>query len=138
MGVWVNGGYHVWPDFYDENYGWVPVDPTFKNSNPTSDYFGRYDGNLIILSQGLTTFSKSDVGIENAPLQTFHYWYWYNSGSGNIDATHETNKDYQVDAIEDIRINEDKANIIYNLQGVRQTAVHRGFNIVNGRKIFVK
>ncbi len=138
MGVWVNGGYHVWPDFYDESYGWVPVDPTFKNSSPASDWFGRYDGNLIILSQGLTTFSKSGVGIENVPLQTFYYWYWYNYGLGNINATHETSKDYQVDAIENIWIDEDKAGMIYNLQGVRQTAVHRGFNIVNGRKVFVK
>ena len=138
MGVWVNGGYHVWPDFYHEDYGWIPVDPTFKNSNPNADYFGRYDGNLIILSQGLTTFSKSGIGIENVPLQTYYYWYWYNSGSGSINSTHKTIKDYLVDAIEGIRINESHRNTIYNLHGVRQSSVRRGINIIDGRKVVGK
>ena len=93
MGMWVNGGYHVWPDFYHEDYGWVPVDPTFKNSNPNGDYFGRYDGNLIILSQGLTTYSGSDISVQNDPLQTYYYWYWFNSGHGNINGKHITSKD---------------------------------------------
>ena len=66
IGIWTNGGYHVWPDFYLSDYGWVPVDPTFKNANPNEDYFGRYDGNLIIVSQGLTSFSKSDNSFRNS------------------------------------------------------------------------
>lgn len=143
MGVWVNGGYHVWPDFYHEDYGWVPVDPTFKNSNPNGDYFGRYDGNLIILSQGLTTFSESGISIGNAPLQTYYYWYWYNSGSGNINSVHKTSKDYQVginevDADEPTSVLWSKEETIYNLAGQRLPKLQKGINIIRGRKIVVK
>ena len=92
IGIWTNGGYHVWPDFYLSDYGWVPVDPTFKNANPNEDYFGRYDGNLIIVSQGLTFFSKSDIKLNNVPLQSFNYWYWYKKGYGNINGMHKPSK----------------------------------------------
>lgn len=138
MGVWVNGGYHVWPDFYHADYGWVPVDPTFKNSNPNGDFFGRYDGDLIILSQGLTTFRASDIAIQNAPLQTYYYWYWYMSGSGGINGVHKTSKDYQVNGIHEVEANDQTMPSIYNLQGIKRTSLRPGINIVNGRKIFMK
>jgi phenylalanine-4-hydroxylase len=138
MGVWVNGGYHVWPDFYHEDYGWVPVDPTFKNSNPNADYFGRYDGNLIILSQGLTSFSESDIEIRNKPLQAFYYWYWYTNGSGIINGVHKTSKDYQVNAINVVEANEKKTESIYNIIGIKQNSLCRGVNIVNGKKIYMR
>ncbi len=137
IGVWKDGGYHVWPDFYDEDYGWIPVDPTFKNSDPAGDYFGRYDGNLIILSQGLTSFSTSDVEIHDTPLQTIFYWYWYSHGYGTINAVHQTSNDYQVDGIKDIATT-DKTTSIYNLQGMKQTKLQRGINIVNGKVIYIK
>lgn len=143
MGVWVDGGYHVWPDFYHEDYGWIPVDPTFKNSNPLGDYFGRYDGNLIILSQGLTTFSKSGVSIDNVPLQTFYYWYWYSNGNGNINGEHQTCQDYQVDGIDiiyddDVYNNEKESTTIYNINGIKQKRLTRGINIINGKKVWTK
>ena len=143
MGVWVNGGYHVWPDFYHEDYGWVPVDPTFKNSNPSADYFGRYDGNLIILSQGLTTFSESDCYLENGPLQTFYYWYWYDSGSGSINGVHITSKDYQVEGIDEMEADvsvsvKEPEEGIYNLAGQRLPKPQKGINIIGGRKVVVK
>ena len=135
MGVWVNGGYHVWPDFYHEDYGWIPTDPTFKNSNPNGDYFGRYDGNLIILSQGMTRYSGADYYFGNRPLQTYYYWYWYNEGSGNINAVHITSKDYQVNDIDIAEACEKKTESIFNLMGVRQKGLCRGINIVNGKKV---
>lgn len=138
MGVWVNGGYHVWPDFYHEDYGWVPLDPTFKNANPNGDYFGRYDGNLIILSQGLTTFIGNDISMQNIPLQTYYYWYWYKGGSGNVSGVHITSKDYQVNAIEKVVANEKKTASIYNLMGIKQNGLRRGINIINGKKVFLK
>lgn len=136
MGVWVNGGYHVWPDFYHDDFGWVPVDPTFKNSNPNGDFFGRYDGNLIILSQGLTTFAQSGINVQNVPLQTFYYWYWYDSGYGNINGSHITSKDYQVSGIKQIMSDGKKANPVYNLQGIKQNGLLRDIHIKNGKKIF--
>ncbi len=120
IGIWKNGGYHVWPDFYHEDYGWIPVDPTFKNSHPNGDYFGRYDGNLIIVSQGFTSFSESDIEINNAPLQTYYYWYWYQNGNGNISGNHLTSKDYQVDGIKSVDVKNGKAEKIINLMGIEQ------------------
>lgn len=82
IGVWKTGGFHVWPDFYDEDFGWIPLDPTFKHSNPAGDYFGRYDGDLIIVSQGLTSFSNGSIKLIDVPLQTYYCWWWKTSGSG--------------------------------------------------------
>ncbi|MBN1996200.1 transglutaminase domain-containing protein [candidate division KSB1 bacterium] len=45
-----DGSYHVWAEFYLENYGWVPVDVTFKMSSPSRNYFGYYDGNCIVVN----------------------------------------------------------------------------------------
>ena len=138
MGVWKDGGYHVWPDFYHEDYGWIPVDPTFKNSNPGADYFGRYDGNLIILSQGLTSFTSGDINIEEVPLQTFYYWYWYQSGNGGVDGVHKTSKDYLVNGINSVKTNIETVGTILNLNGMKLPHLKHGINIINGKKVFVK
>lgn len=137
IGVWVSGGYHVWADFYHEDYGWVPVDPTFKNSNPQGEYFGRYNGNLIILSQDLTTFSRSDFSIQNIPLQTFYYWYRY-QGYGSISGTHKTSNNYLVTDIKDIDTELTESDKIYNLQGIMQNSTRRGIYIINGKKVFIE
>jgi hypothetical protein len=92
MGVKTDGSYHIWADFYHKDYGWIPVDVTYKNSNPKGDFFGVYRGGLIILSQGLTTFSRPDLNIRNYPLQTFYYKYWYQSGYGSVEGHHEPSK----------------------------------------------
>ncbi len=138
IGVWKNGGFHVWPDFYHEDYGWIPVDPTFKNSNPYADYFGRYDGDLIIVSQGLTSFSINSFEVNQIPLQTYAYWYWYNNGQGNITATYKASIDEQVNAINPIHETCQKANTIYNLNGMKLTKPQKGINIIGGRKVVIK
>ena len=92
IGVKTDGSYHVWADFYHTDYGWIPVDVTYKNSNPKGDFFGVYRGGLIILSQGFTTFSRPDLNIRNYPLQTFYYKYWYQSGYGSVEGHHEPSK----------------------------------------------
>lgn len=92
MGVKTDGSYHVWADFYHSDYGWIPVDVTYKNSNPKGDFFGIYRGDLIILSQGLTTFSRSDISIRNYVLQSYYYRYWYQSGYGSVEGHHEPMK----------------------------------------------
>lgn len=78
-----DGVYHVWSDFYLEKYGWVPVDVTFKNSDPKGDYFGKFDGNGIVMTKevwipidkgnGQTYYS--DI------LQGYNMWIWSNQGS---------------------------------------------------------
>ena len=138
IGIGINGGYHVWPDFYDEDYGWIPLDPTYKNSNPNGDYFGRYDGELIIVSQGLTSLVDVDFEMLNMPLQVFAYWYWYTNGVGDISGVHKTSKDYQVDAVVPIEDVPATSMKIYNVMGIEQDELRHGINIVNGRKVYVK
>ena len=82
-------GYHVRAEFYIPGYGWIPADPTFKNSDPNGDYFGRFNGKYVVMSFGVNSYCTGPDGnaFRASLLQTFFYWYWYNSGN-NISFTH--------------------------------------------------
>lgn len=77
-----NRTYHVWTEFFLENYGWIPVDVTFKLLHPENDYFGRYEDNGIVVTRGLY------MQLENLPsnyascvlLQNYKIWCWSNNG----------------------------------------------------------
>ncbi len=88
-----NGLYHVWADFYLENYGWIPVDVTFKNSNPLGDYFGKYDGSGIVVSTDLwhSVYRENNVTYNASLLQTFLFWIWSSSGN-SYDTEHLVKK----------------------------------------------
>ena len=47
-------GYHCWAEFYDEQYGWVPVDisEAWKDKSRKDYFFGAYDANRIQFSTG--------------------------------------------------------------------------------------
>ncbi len=67
---------HVWSDFYLENYGWIPVDVTYKQSDPTGDYFGDilFKNNGFILHRGIGNLVFGRSGPVRIPsLQTFSY-----------------------------------------------------------------
>ncbi|MFZ1082838.1 MAG: transglutaminase-like domain-containing protein [Candidatus Kryptoniota bacterium] len=85
-----DGSYHVWTDFYLETYGWIPVDVTYKNSNPSGDYFGKYDGNGIVMTKGVWLLLDRDDGYSYHCdlLQTYNWWYWLASGGGQIVSSH--------------------------------------------------
>ena len=72
------------------------------------------------------------------PLQTFYYWYWYTNGQGSINGTHQTSKDYQVDRVESIETFYRESDRTYNLMGVEQKGLHRGLNIKNRKKVYVR
>ena len=78
-----NATFHVWSEFYLEGYGWIPVDVTAEQSNPAGDYFGRYDGNGIVMNHGVyLELALGNGSTYYAPLlQTYGWWYW-GSGSG--------------------------------------------------------
>lgn len=78
-----NGTYHVWADFYLEKYGWIPVDVTYKNSNPRGDYFGKFDGYGIIMTSNVwLPIDKGNGDVYNSEiLQNFNWWIWFDSGS---------------------------------------------------------
>jgi len=85
-----DGSYHVWADFFLEKYGWIPVDVTYKNSDPFGEYFGKYDGNGIVMTtdvclpidKGNGEIYVSDI------LQNYNWWIWYNKGS-RFELTHK-------------------------------------------------
>jgi transglutaminase-like putative cysteine protease len=83
-----DGSGHVWADFYLENYGWVPVDVTFKLYSPLSgDYFGKVDVEKsgIIFSKEVYLPLQIGDTVQYAPiLQHYSWWYWDSGGSGNI------------------------------------------------------
>jgi len=79
-----NGAFHVWAEFYIQDFGWVPVDVTYKNSNPSGNYFGRKDYNsdkLVVVQKGVVMeYATNGVGLVTLDLlQTYGYWYWYNT-----------------------------------------------------------
>ena len=83
-----DGSGHVGADFYLENYGWVPVDVTFKLSSPLfGDYFGKVDVGKtgIIFSKGVYLPLQIEDTVEYIPiLQYYNWWHWDSGGSGNI------------------------------------------------------
>lgn len=85
-----NGSYHVWADFYMENYGWIPVDVTYKNSDPYGDYFGKFDGNGIVMTSDVWLPVDKGNGevYTSSILQNYNWWIWYDGGS-KIKLTHK-------------------------------------------------
>lgn len=41
---------HSWPEYWDEDKGWVMVDPTWENTTQGVDFFNQFDLNHIVLS----------------------------------------------------------------------------------------
>lgn len=130
----------MWPDFYHKDYGWIPVDPTYKNSNRSGDYFGRYGGGAVIVSQDLIQVKGLPVVVGIGPLQTYIYWYWYSSGSGNISSVHKFSRiEAFTDAILDVNDSFQETKAYYDLTGRKIKSIDKsGIYIKNGRKIFVR
>lgn len=85
-----NNNFHVWSEFYIQDFGWVPVDVTYKNSNPQGNYFGRYNYNMVVVQKGVSMdYPTASVGTQFIDLlQTYYYWYWYNTyATMNINQT---------------------------------------------------
>lgn len=41
---------HSWPEYFDEDRGWVMIDPTWENTSGGVDYFNRFDLNHLVLA----------------------------------------------------------------------------------------
>ena len=74
-----NNNYHVWAEFYIQDFGWIPVDVTYKNANLHGNYFGRYDYRMVVVQRGVSMdYPIPWQGSQTIDLlQTFCYWYWY-------------------------------------------------------------
>lgn len=77
-----NDTLHIWAEFYIQDFGWVPVDVTFKNSDPHGNYFGRYNHkNMAVVQKGVAmTYNTSGCGSKDINLlQKYSYWFWYDT-----------------------------------------------------------
>ncbi len=74
-------GYHVRAEFYIPAYGWIPADPTFRNSDPLGDYFGIFTGPYVVMSFGVNSIVELWDGNYVAQLmQGALHWIWGASG----------------------------------------------------------
>jgi len=79
-----DGTPHVWTDFYLENYGWVPVDVTYKQGNPAGDFFGKYNGDGIVYTKGLNLLiDREDNHTYRCRILQLYDWFFYCSKRGN-------------------------------------------------------
>src|SRR3989338_3680954 len=53
---------HAWPEYYDEEKGWVMVDPTWENTSGGVDYFNKFDLNHLVLAIRGTSSSLPYTG----------------------------------------------------------------------------
>lgn len=49
---------HAWPEYYDDDKGWVMVDPTWENTSGGVDYFNKFDlSHFVLARRGITSNS---------------------------------------------------------------------------------
>jgi hypothetical protein len=75
-----DGSLHVWADFYMANYGWLPVDITYKKDNPDGNYFGniKFENSGFIVQRGIGhEVSALESRMRITGLQTYTYQVSY-------------------------------------------------------------
>ncbi|MCE5330367.1 transglutaminase-like domain-containing protein [bacterium] len=80
-GFWADPKYgktHVWAEFYVQDIGWIPVDPTLGQQSDQNRqyYFGNLDNCRLIMSKNFNIKLGSNVA---GLFQVGAYW-WYGSG----------------------------------------------------------
>ncbi len=53
---------HAWGEFYLENYGWIPVDPTFKTFGKVVEGYGLIRSHEIVYKVKITENNKTNIG----------------------------------------------------------------------------
>ena len=81
---------HTRAEFYVPAYGWIPVDPTYKNSSPNGNFFGVFTGPNVVMYRGITLKHKGPNNEDTSLDPGSHYRvrYWYNS-FGTAQFTHQ-------------------------------------------------
>lgn len=87
--------YHIRAEFYMAGYGWIPVDVTYKRTYPGMDFFGKTQGQEIVVSQGVYLPLDIEPGRQDhAPLlQTQFVRYAYQGKKGFISFQHVFEKE---------------------------------------------
>ncbi len=54
---------HAWPEYYDDDQGWVQVDPTWENTTHGVDYFNSFDLNHVaFVKKGVSSQTPYPAG----------------------------------------------------------------------------
>ncbi len=54
---------HAWPEYFDDDKGWVMIDPTWENTTGGVDYFNKFDLNHFVFAvKGLSSQSPAPAG----------------------------------------------------------------------------
>ena len=82
---------HTRAEFYIPAYGWIPADPTFKNSNPYGDFFGVFTGPYIVMSRGANIICQGpeDANVYFKGCNQSQWWYWPATAGSSISFSHE-------------------------------------------------
>lgn len=104
--VLAQDNYHVWAEFYLQGYGWIPVDPTYKNSDPQGDYFGHKNSEHYVtaLDIELTNYRYGE-NTEPMQLQLMQllWWCWWTyDPCTNYDFTFYIHREPITDGIDDM------------------------------------
>lgn len=81
---------HVWPEFYLQNYGWIPTDPTFDlGRTGHEENFGIRQDNTIVMTYdtGFTVQTAGGIIERNVFVQGLAWWwYWWWGGQSGETA----------------------------------------------------
>ena len=82
---------HTRAEFFIPAYGWIPADPTFKNSNPYGDFFGVFTGPYIVMSRGANIICQGpeDANVYFKGCNQSQWWYWPATAGSSISFSHE-------------------------------------------------
>lgn len=129
--------YHCFVDFYLEGYGWVPVDPMLKNEHPDGDFFGKYNGNFIVLSQDI----HFNISVYLPEIVTFvpTYYCYYTTTGPDCYVTISPNLTYNgLSAIHRVTEEQHEDSRLYDLNGHQVSSSYKGVVISKGHKYINK
>ena len=118
---------HAWPEFYDPNFGWVQIDPTWGNTSGI-DYFSKLDLNHITLvTKGVSSQYPIAAGFYKVDSNKKYLEFDFPENADSVIYT----KDYQAEKvfsfnffsllreIEPIKITNLGNSTLFNINGER-------------------
>jgi len=116
---------HAWPEFYDPNFGWVQIDPTWGNTSGI-DYFSKLDLNHIVLvTKGIDSKYPIAAGFNKIDSNKKYLEFDFPDNSNSVTY----NKDYSAEKvfsfnfisllqeIEPIRVTNKGNSTLFNING---------------------
>lgn len=77
----------VWSEFFIQDFGWVPVDVPSKSIDPTGDYFGKYNLNMVVMQRGVVMEYPTSDGLKTINTFNSYCWWWYWNSTSTVTMT---------------------------------------------------